>query len=351
MSKRTSRKPKRTSRRPVHRNRGFWASVFGPPVPWGYALYDKSGKLMLRGVPGVSRHPSDEAQSVAYFGWEHVPGVKTAIAFDTERWPKPPARWTRDWEVAAYNGIDGMHTWGGGLADELQVSGGMLKGGAAITGYEETIHGAGASRDTILDAPRANRRMRPNTHNSIKLFGKSGNAWIIRSNYPEVKQVFFGWADGAEHPELYGRQVDRPRDADKATWEWRLDPESRQWLWEHLRADLAAQRSANRGLVRWPEQRVYDFLSEGVAANRRVRKNASADAERAMATLRAGVEDLVDVEFQQPWGGRGKIRAIAWPKTPGEKTRLQRAGWQNRHNYTFDPAWVPGPVLRHRAGV
>jgi hypothetical protein len=48
---------------------------------------------------------------------------------------------------------------------------------------------------------------------------KSGSKYVIKSASPDVKQVFFGWADGRQDPD--GREVG-PGRGDRATWEWKL---------------------------------------------------------------------------------------------------------------------------------
>jgi len=112
--KRTSRKPKRTSRRaPARRTsrprrNGFFGDLF-KRENWGYAFYDRAGKLMFSGVP--NQRTRQEAESVAYFGWEHVPGVRVAVAADIDRWKPLPKVWTHEWKMAAYEGIDRMKTW------------------------------------------------------------------------------------------------------------------------------------------------------------------------------------------------------------------------------------------------
>lgn len=50
---------------------------------------------------------------------------------------------------------------------------------------------------------------------------KSGGKYVIRARSPRVKQVFFGWADGRENPEFYGRDVGE-WGGDWTTWEWKL---------------------------------------------------------------------------------------------------------------------------------
>jgi len=50
---------------------------------------------------------------------------------------------------------------------------------------------------------------------------KSGTKYVIRSDNPDVKQVFFGWADGRTDPEFYGQEVGVWR-GDHTTWEWKL---------------------------------------------------------------------------------------------------------------------------------
>lgn len=50
---------------------------------------------------------------------------------------------------------------------------------------------------------------------------KSGSKYVIRSGNPDIKQVFFGWADGRDDPEFYGREVG-PWRGDNTVWEWKL---------------------------------------------------------------------------------------------------------------------------------
>jgi hypothetical protein len=97
----------RRPRRGVRRN-GFFDSLLGREN-WGYAFYGNDARKMFQGTGDA--HTKDEAKAVAYFGWERVPGVQIAIAYDRARWTHPPNHWTQDWQVAAYDGIDGMSVW------------------------------------------------------------------------------------------------------------------------------------------------------------------------------------------------------------------------------------------------
>jgi len=120
MTKRTSRKRTSRGHRKVRRNGGFFESMFGRD-DWGYAFYDKAGRQMLRGT--TADHTREEAKAVAYFGYEHVPGVLVAIAYDHKRWKPAPTVWSRDWqEAAVHDGIDGMMVWSDFLPGDMAPS-------------------------------------------------------------------------------------------------------------------------------------------------------------------------------------------------------------------------------------
>lgn len=112
------------------------------------------------------------------------------------------------------------------------------------------------ARNRRLHRSRArgvSRRLASNTHRSIVLEGKEGGRWIVSSKSPEVQRVLTS---------IVGRpSASRPSGGDGEVMTWRLDHKSRSLVWNTLRDVLRAERGQGGGLVRWADQRVYDFFS------------------------------------------------------------------------------------------
>ena len=99
---------------------------------------------------------------------------------------------------------------------------------------------------------RGRRRLKSNTHRSIKLDRIEGDTWVVRSSDAAVQRLLTSMV-GA------GRSLSAP--GGETTEQWMLDRSKRDMIWNALRSHLKSERSSHGGLVHWADQRVYDFFS------------------------------------------------------------------------------------------
>lgn len=97
------------------------------------------------------------------------------------------------------------------------------------------------------------RRMKANTHRSIRLERIEDDSWVVRSGNPEVQKVLTSMV-GSGRPMM-------STTAGESTMQWKLDRSKRDLIWNALRSHLKGERSSRGGLVHWADQRVYDFFS------------------------------------------------------------------------------------------